>query len=348
MSRIAASQGAAAGGYGGSNPAAQPAGPGGQQQQQPQHPTFAEVMNNIFTALVAASQEQAGGHPGAHLCVQGLTFQPPGAPQPLLTGIQLEVAPNTLGLIFGRSGAGKTTLLQAVAGLAEQSSGTISFSGALPGAATPPAAAAAAAAAASPSGAAGSAARGGGRGSWLLGWFRRLVGWGGEAAQPLLGLTADQRMAAAGLVFQFPERHFIGRTLGEELTVGWPTGPQAMAERQALASRAYEVLAVVGLSGLSIDTPLANLSDGYKRRVALAVQLVRRPALLLLDEPLAGLDWRTRGELISLLAALKRECTMLVVSHDLRELAPLADSAWCMQPGGRLQGCDLKDLPVEP
>ncbi len=40
---------------------------------------------------------------------------------------------------------------------------------------------------------------------------------------------------------------------------------QAAAERQALAARAYQVLAVVGLSGLPIDVPLASLSDGYKR-----------------------------------------------------------------------------------
>lgn len=47
--------------------------------------------------------------------------------------------------------------------------------------------------------------------------------------------------------------------------------------------------------------------------MALAVQLVRRPRLLLLDEPLAGLDWRTRAELIQLLQRLKSDCTMLVV-----------------------------------
>ena len=45
--------------------------------------------------------------------------------------------------------------------------------------------------------------------------------------------------------------------------------------------------------------------------------------VLLLDEPLAGLDWRARAELADTLKRLKSECTILVVSHDLRELTPL-------------------------
>ena len=80
--------------------------------------------------------------------------------------------------------------------------------------------------------------------------------------------------------------------------------------------------------------------------MALAVQLVRGPRLLLLDEPLAGLDWRTRGELIALLGAAKKECTVLVVSHDLRELAPLVDGAWEMQPGGVLAPSSADRLPM--
>lgn len=153
-----------------------------------------------------------------------LLLPPAGAPQPLLRDINITVAPNTLGIIFGRSGAGKTTLLQAVAGLCEPGGGAISFTGPLAG--------------------------------------------GTGTGRPL---PAEARMAAAGLVFQFPERHFIGRTLGEELTVGWPSGlsPAGMAERQARAARAYQVLAGVGLAGLPLDAPLAPLSDGYKRWVAL-------------------------------------------------------------------------------
>ena len=45
--------------------------------------------------------------------------------------------------------------------------------------------------------------------------------------------------------------------------------------------------------------------------------------VLLLDEPLAGLDWRARLEVAGVLQQLKKECTILVVSHDLRELTPL-------------------------
>ena len=45
--------------------------------------------------------------------------------------------------------------------------------------------------------------------------------------------------------------------------------------------------------------------------------------VLLLDEPLAGLDWQARMEVAATLQLLKKECTILVVSHDLRELTPL-------------------------
>jgi energy-coupling factor transporter ATP-binding protein EcfA2 len=152
------------------------------------------------------------------------------------------------------------------------------------------------------------------------------------------GLSSQKRMKAAGLVFQFPERHFVGRTIAHEITAGWPSPitPAAYAKREVLSLRAYAVLSAVGLDSVSLETPLSSLSDGYKRRVALAVQLVRQPAILLLDEPLAGLDWRTRLELVGVIGKLKKECTIVVVSHDLRELAPLVDVSWCMKPGGVL------------
>jgi energy-coupling factor transporter ATP-binding protein EcfA2 len=89
------------------------------------------------------------------------------------------------------------------------------------------------------------------------------------------------------------------------------------------------VAADVGLSGVGLDSSPSQLSDGYKRRLALAVQLARKPSVLLLDEPLAGLDWRARRDVAALLGQLKRECTLLVVSHDLRELTPMVSGTRC-------------------
>jgi len=96
------------------------------------------------------------------------------------------------------------------------------------------------------------------------------------------------------------------------------------------------VLDAVGLRGMPLDTPLETLSGGYKRRVALAVQLIRQPRLLLLDEPLAGLDWKARHELVGVLEKVRGECTVLVVSHDLGEVASLVGGRWRMHRGGRL------------
>lgn len=150
-------------------------------------------------------------------------------------------------------------------------------------------------------------------------------------------IDSTSRMHETGLVFQFPERHFIGETLQDELTIAWPVhGPSALALQQVLTARTYKVLDAVGLRHIPLDTPLDHLSGGYKRRVALAVQLIRQPRLLLLDEPLAGLDWKARHDLVSVLDTLCKECTVLVVSHDLGEVQSLVNSQYRMHKGGIL------------
>ncbi len=137
-------------------------------------------------------------------------------------------------------------------------------------------------------------------------------------------LTPLHLQQLSGLVFQFPERHFCGGTILEELRLGHP---------ELTSDRIQQALPEVGLEHLALSTPPQSLSGGQQRRLALAVQLIRQPHLLLLDEPTAGLDWSMRRQLVNLLAKLKTHWSLLVVSHDASELVDIADQCWTLSHG---------------
>jgi energy-coupling factor transport system ATP-binding protein len=99
------------------------------------------------------------------------------------------------------------------------------------------------------------------------------------------------------------------------------------------------VLTRVGLQGLSLQQPPERLSGGQQRRLALAVQLLRDPPVLLLDEPTAGLDWSVREEVLQLLHQLARDRVLLVVTHE-----PELFKGW-VEEGWQLQGGALQRLP---
>ena len=128
----------------------------------------------------------------------------------------------------------------------------------------------------------------------------------------------------AGLVFQFPERHFCGGTILEELRLGHP---------ELNTKRVKDALSEVGLDHISLKISPHALSGGQQRRLALAVQLIRQPNVLMLDEPTAGLDWSMRIQLTELLAKLKQHWTLLVVTHDPVELIEIADRCWTIDRG---------------
>jgi energy-coupling factor transport system ATP-binding protein len=137
-------------------------------------------------------------------------------------------------------------------------------------------------------------------------------------------LTPDDLRQLGGLVFQFPERHFCGSTILEELRLG----------HSALKKeRIDQALQEVGLSQISLSTSPRALSGGQQRRLALAVQLIRQPFLLLLDEPTAGLDWSMRQQLVEVLKKLKTEWSLLVVSHDAKDMVAIADRCWRLDHG---------------
>lgn len=137
-------------------------------------------------------------------------------------------------------------------------------------------------------------------------------------------LTALDLQQLAGLVFQFPERHFCGGTILEELRLGHP---------ELDLTRVRDALSEVGLEQISLKVSPHALSGGQQRRLALAVQLIRQPNVLMLDEPTAGLDWSMRMQLAKLLAKLKQHWTLLVVTHDPGELIEIADRCWTIDQG---------------
>ena len=107
--------------------------------------------------------------------------------------------------------------------------------------------------------------------------------------------------------------------------------------------RAHELLERFGLDRLADARP-ATLSGGERQRVALARALARRPAALLLDEPLSALDARTRAQAARELAAVMRaaEVPTLLVTHDFAEAAQLADSVGIIDGGRVVQ----RDVPA--
>ncbi|CAK9326166.1 unnamed protein product [Citrullus colocynthis] len=155
----------------------------------------------------------------------------------------------------------------------------------------------------------------------------------GKPCQSSQPLTPER----VGIVFQFPERYFITDSVLDEVTFGWPQKRSDFHLKENLALRLQRAINWVGLNGIALDKDPHSLSGGYKRRLALAIQLVQIPDLLILDEPLAGLDWKARTDVVNLLKNLKKDLTVLVVSHDLKEFAGLVDYSWRMEMGGVLR-----------
>jgi putrescine transport system ATP-binding protein len=110
------------------------------------------------------------------------------------------------------------------------------------------------------------------------------------------------------------------------------------APKAAIAERVAEALALVKLDGLGAHRP-AQLSGGQRQRVALARALVKRPKLLLLDEPLAALDRKlregTRFELVRLQEQLR--LTFVMVTHDQEEAMGMASRLAVMKDGRIVQ-----------
>ena len=116
-----------------------------------------------------------------------------------------------------------------------------------------------------------------------------------------------KRRWLCGLVFQFPERFFLGATIGKELKFGYKSIKEINIRN---------VLNKVGLSKINLTSSPEKLSGGQQRRLAVAVQLLRNPKIILLDEPTAGLDWSMKNDVKELILRLSSENSIIVVTHE--------------------------------
>jgi spermidine/putrescine transport system ATP-binding protein/putrescine transport system ATP-binding protein len=119
--------------------------------------------------------------------------------------------------------------------------------------------------------------------------------------------------------------------------------------KDEIRERVHEVLTTVGLANRAKARP-AQLSGGQRQRVALARAIVKRPQLLLLDEPLSALDRKVRIEMQLELKRLQHEVgiTFVVVTHDQEEAMSMADRIAVMSDGRVEQVDSPVDLYQRP
>lgn len=138
--------------------------------------------------------------------------------------------------------------------------------------------------------------------------------------------------AKVGVVFQYPERQLFAETVAQDVAFG----PHNLGLSQAeVARRVASSLARVGLDLATVgDKSPFELSGGQQRRVAFAGVLAMEPEVLVLDEPMAGLDPAARSDFLELIDRLHRDgLTVVMVSHSMDDLANCCDRIVVMNKG---------------
>ena len=173
---------------------------------------------------------------------------------------------------------------------------------------------------------------GGGK-STLLRLMLGLLKPGGGSIR-VLGLPPGQAGGRIGFLPQFTDisANFPITVFGAVLMglvrpgVSWLRG---RAERRREREAAMTALSRVGLAEHA-DRRLSDLSGGQRQRVFIARAIVSGPELLLLDEPTASVDGRSRQEFMALLAELNADMTIVMVSHDMSTVDGCVKSIACV------------------
>jgi len=138
----------------------------------------------------------------------------------------------------------------------------------------------------------------------------------------------------AGLVFQNPDYQLFEQFVGDEVAYA----PRLRGERETLRQTVQLAMEMVGLDFETFKDRLTfTLSGGERRKVALASLIAMHPQVLLLDEPTAGLDPRSRNETLRSLEKLRQQgLTLVLSSHHMEDIAELSDSLTVLHKGRTL------------
>lgn len=136
-----------------------------------------------------------------------------------------------------------------------------------------------------------------------------------------------------GMVFQYPEYQLFADTVEKDVAFG----PKNMKlSKEEIDERVRKAMDVVGLDydQFASRSPF-DLSGGEKRRAAIAGVIAMQPEILVLDEPVAGLDPAGREEILALVKKLQKEVspTIILVSHNMDDIAVMADRIIALKDG---------------
>lgn len=135
------------------------------------------------------------------------------------------------------------------------------------------------------------------------------------------GLTTANLSRTVGYVFQNPDDQIFNSTVFKEIAFG----PKNLGfKKRKISQRVNESLDFVGLKGYKRKHPL-DLGLNEKKLIAIASILAMKPEVIILDEPTTGQDHEGVKKVISLINKLRKDHTVIIISHNMELVASIAD-----------------------
>lgn len=149
-------------------------------------------------------------------------------------------------------------------------------------------------------------------------------------------ILAKKTRQKIGMVFQYADYQLFEKSVEEDIAFA----PKQMGfSKEITLQKVNHAMDLVGISDDIRNRVPFNLSGGEKRKVAIAGILAFSPKYLILDEPMAGLDFVGRNEILNLILKLNKEekTTIVFISHNMEHIAEIADKMIVMKEGNILK-----------